>query len=150
MQNSRSIKRRTENINIILKAEKENKSEKKNNINIKRKASVKTIWPIRQNALCLSLHQSYFYIVFFVVFRQVTILLHRSLCVSFCRGNHFWLAVVSNLYERVRHSMTLINNFLLLMLVELCQCWSYIKERQCTCLKSTTTFSAIEQLRNER
>ena len=149
MQNSRSIKRKTENINIILKAEKENKSEKKNNINMKRKASVKTIWPTTKCTLPQSSSVVLLY-SFFVVFRQVTILLHRSLCVSLCRGNHFWLAAVSNLYERVRHSMTLINNFLLLMLVELCQCWSYIKERQCTCLKSTTTFSAIEQLRNER
>ena len=150
MQNSRSIKRRTENINIILKAEKENKSEKKKQHQHEKKS-------VSENYLANDkMHFALVFIsrtsiqFFFVVFRQVTILLHRSLCVSLCRGNHFWLAVVSNLYERVRHSMTLINNVLLLMLVELCQCWSYIKERQCTCLKSTTTFSAIEQLRNER
>ena len=132
MQNSRSVKRRTENINIILKAEKENKSEKKKQQQHQHKKK-----SVSENYLAND--KMHFALVFIIVH-----------CAFLCRGNHFWLAVVSNLYERVRHSMTLINNFLLLMLVELFQCWSYIKERQCTCLKSTTTFSAIEQLRNER
>ena len=51
----------------------------------------------RQNSRCLSLRQLYFFIVFFfVVSRQVTILLRRSVCVSLCCANHCWLAVVSN------------------------------------------------------
>ena len=40
MWNSRSIKRRTENINKILKAEKENKSEKKKKQHQHKKKSV--------------------------------------------------------------------------------------------------------------
>ena len=69
---------------------------------------------------------------FFLVSRQVTIILRCSMCVSLCYANHCWLAVISNVFYfiffflslvmlnvRVRHSMKLIKNCLLLMFVEL-------------------------------
>ena len=60
MQKSRSIKRSTENINVILKAEKESKEK---TATTAAKKSVSENYLTNANSLCLSRRQSNFFIV---------------------------------------------------------------------------------------